>query len=352
MKTTFKETAAPRAYIGTYAKYNNGSLAGAWMTLTDYKNYDAFLAACKQIHRNEPDPEFMCQDVESMPDGVTLPEDFSRQDFEDVLTASREEEKSLNQEETEEQTAGTGHFRIVDYSEKALAVYGDTKEIKEQLKQLGGRFNSRLRDGAGWIFSKSKADQLQALLAGAPMEPVRNHAFTARKVDALVPYQENLKEWINLYMKEDEAYYLKNYYGAVKWTYQGKVYYHLIERESINTSFWFHDEGPNYDFYLKVTESEKYMQDYFLADNMNSYKDVDESRSCSFYYDESRGITYFDSWKARYELNESVEEIKAHIQEINKAMAAIRLAHEKRLHTYLKRWGINKLRFDTYWADR
>lgn len=30
---------------------------------------------------------------------------------------------------------------IVDYSGKAIAVFGDTKAIKEQLKELGGRFN-------------------------------------------------------------------------------------------------------------------------------------------------------------------------------------------------------------------
>jgi hypothetical protein len=35
-------------------------------------------------------------------------------------------------------------LEIVDYSEKAIAVFGDTKAIKEQLKGLGGRFNPSL----------------------------------------------------------------------------------------------------------------------------------------------------------------------------------------------------------------
>jgi ribonuclease BN (tRNA processing enzyme) len=52
----------------------------------------------------------------------------------------------------------TGDFIIVDYSEKAIAVFGDTRPIKDQLKALGGRFNPRLtHEGekqAGWIFSK------------------------------------------------------------------------------------------------------------------------------------------------------------------------------------------------------
>lgn len=57
---------------------------------------------------------------------------------------------------------------IVDYSEKAVAVFGDTKAIKDTLKQLGGRFNRALsRSGqkcAGWIFSKTKEAQLREAL--------------------------------------------------------------------------------------------------------------------------------------------------------------------------------------------
>ena len=62
----------------------------------------------------------------------------------------------------------TGDFIIVDYSEKALAVFGDTRPIKDLLKALGGRFNPKLtHEGtkkAGWIFSKSKEQELNNLL--------------------------------------------------------------------------------------------------------------------------------------------------------------------------------------------
>lgn len=57
-----------------------------------------------------------------------------------------------------------GSFEIVDYSEKAIAVVGDTKLVKDMLKQLGGRFNPRLTCGAGWIFPKTKESQLRASL--------------------------------------------------------------------------------------------------------------------------------------------------------------------------------------------
>ena len=58
--------------------------------------------------------------------------------------------------------------KIVDYSEKAIAVFGDTKPVKDALHALGGRFNARLtHDGqkrAGWIFQKTKEDEVRRLL--------------------------------------------------------------------------------------------------------------------------------------------------------------------------------------------
>lgn len=53
---------------------------------------------------------------------------------------------------------------IIDYSEKSFAVVGNTKEIKDDLKRLGGRFNFRLTCGAGWIFSKSKLEEVKQYL--------------------------------------------------------------------------------------------------------------------------------------------------------------------------------------------
>jgi|GEM_PF-1410167 hypothetical protein len=52
------------------------------------------------------------------------------------------------------------NLRIEDYSEKAIAVFGDTKPIKETLSKLGGRFNFRLVGGPGWVFPKTKKDEL------------------------------------------------------------------------------------------------------------------------------------------------------------------------------------------------
>lgn len=53
---------------------------------------------------------------------------------------------------------------IFDYSEKSFAVIGETKPLKDDLKKLGGRFNFRLKCGAGWIFPKTKIEEIKEFL--------------------------------------------------------------------------------------------------------------------------------------------------------------------------------------------
>lgn len=54
-------------YVGTYAKYNSGSIAGKWLDLEDYADREAFLEACRELHKDEIDPELMFQDFEGFP---------------------------------------------------------------------------------------------------------------------------------------------------------------------------------------------------------------------------------------------------------------------------------------------
>ncbi|MDH6310266.1 hypothetical protein M2451_003144 [Dysgonomonas sp. PFB1-18] len=57
-----------------------------------------------------------------------------------------------------------GGCTLVEYSAKAVAVFGETRAIKDELKAMGGRFNSRLtfngKKLAGWIFPKSQEQRL------------------------------------------------------------------------------------------------------------------------------------------------------------------------------------------------
>lgn len=69
----------------------------------------------------------------------------------------------------EKQEVKTGEVQIIDYSEKAFAVIGDTKPIKDKLSELGGKFNARLSCGPGWIFSKKRLDSVQRALSSKPV---------------------------------------------------------------------------------------------------------------------------------------------------------------------------------------
>ena len=42
-----------RVYVGTYGKYNNGSLFGAWLDLSDYADKEEFYEACRELHKDE-----------------------------------------------------------------------------------------------------------------------------------------------------------------------------------------------------------------------------------------------------------------------------------------------------------
>ena len=59
-----------KVYVGTYAKYNNGSLSGAWLDLSDYSDKEEFYEACRELHKDEEDAEYMFQDWENVPEGL------------------------------------------------------------------------------------------------------------------------------------------------------------------------------------------------------------------------------------------------------------------------------------------
>ena len=59
-----------RVYVGTYGKYNNGSLFGAWLDLSDYADKEEFYEACRELHKDEEDAEYMFQDWENVPENL------------------------------------------------------------------------------------------------------------------------------------------------------------------------------------------------------------------------------------------------------------------------------------------
>ena len=77
-------------YVGTYAKYNNGSIAGKWLDLTDYTDKEEFCKAANELHKDEADPELMFQDWEGIPGKFISESSLSDEffDYMDTITSS------------------------------------------------------------------------------------------------------------------------------------------------------------------------------------------------------------------------------------------------------------------------
>lgn len=60
----------PSVYVGTYGKYNDGSLCGLWLDLTTFDDCEDFVNFCKALHADEEDPELDAQDWECLPPGL------------------------------------------------------------------------------------------------------------------------------------------------------------------------------------------------------------------------------------------------------------------------------------------
>jgi len=74
---------------------------------------------------------------------------------------------------------------VSDYSEKSIKVEGSaTKDFLPEWKALGGRYNSKLKGGPGWIFSTKKKDKLLEVInnirAGEiePSDPLKSSTLS------------------------------------------------------------------------------------------------------------------------------------------------------------------------------
>ena len=347
--------ATTKCYVGTYGKYNSGSLAGAWLDLSNYENYAAFVAACRELHKNEREPEFMIQDWESLPDGFSSSEWINEQEFNDIKEAMQEDEKV--------------NLRIVDYSEKAIALVGDTKTIKEQLKQLGGRFNPKLSCGAGWVFPKSKLAEVQKFVEVGEMYKAEPKS---KKYEQLwADYKALL---VKAHGESRASEYLKDTSNLMR-AECGIII--AFRKERIKTEFCWADEGAPYEHYKQVHKTQESLQQYFLYENLRQYDNlIKELETRKREYSDIIPVFFEIEWCSMgklgyadgvhayrwYQMNESEQDPRTrdliHLMSDNEVKQAIailkeeRAKFEKRLNTYLKRYGTSKLHTWTYWADR
>lgn len=288
------------------------------------------------------------------------------------------------------------NFEIIDYSEKAIAVVGDTREIKESLKVLGGRFNPRLTCGAGWVFSKSKREAVESLQRGenpavakgakksckSQAEPIPGYFLTAEEREAFWVSEGETNKGLNML-----DYHIKTYPLAVRLS-DGRVIF--CERKGLETSFCF---GHGQNGITTDEESRKAFnsasvartsEDYFISENMKGIReDVAKAKGthkgsscfiddgCKYCYSYSvrpkegkkeQHIFFSDynkenlkTLERHYLHPDQFESLTLIEGEDRKRVVALYEAEEanrlRRVQTYLKRYGLSKLKTWTYLVD-
>jgi antirestriction protein len=162
-----------RVYVGTYAKYNSGSIEGKWLYLEDYADRDAFLAACAELHKDESDPELMFQDFEGFPKSYysesNVPAELwdwlelDENDRELLDVYQEHVDQSGTIEQAQENFAGT-FSNESDWAASILDDTGALQEIPENLRyyfdydayardaRMNGDVVFAHHDGDVWVF--------------------------------------------------------------------------------------------------------------------------------------------------------------------------------------------------------
>lgn len=142
-----------KIYVGTYSKYNNGSIEGKWLDLSDYSDKAEFIEACYELHKDESDPELMFQDYENIPEQFISESHIS----ESFWTYS----EAMNELSTEEAEA----FEIW--------VNNDSKDITSDIQSLiedfrdayCGHYSNGLEDYADQLIEEGVLGEIPKALA-------------------------------------------------------------------------------------------------------------------------------------------------------------------------------------------
>ena len=131
-----------RIYVGTYSKYNSGSLKGEWLDLEDYSCKQDFYEACAELHSDEVDPEYMFQDHEDIPK-FFIGESWIKDEFwssymdcnmdDEVKAAYVEAKEQWDEEDCE--SSYIGEFRsFTELAEYLVDEQGTLNDIPEHLR--------------------------------------------------------------------------------------------------------------------------------------------------------------------------------------------------------------------------
>lgn len=98
------------------------------------------------------------------------PEDFNIEETPVETPKSTKERtvKTSKESKAKEKETPKSNIQIEDYSDKAIAIFGDTWNIKDKLKEVGCKYNPSLKRGdkkqPGWIVGKKKREEIEKII--------------------------------------------------------------------------------------------------------------------------------------------------------------------------------------------
>lgn len=271
----------------------------------------------------------------------------------------------------------TDKFLIVDYSDKAVAVPDEySTALQDEFKLIGGRFNSRLKFGAGWIFSKVKhLENLKHLFAAYDLDFAN---VDLRDIVSDTNKDNDGKTTIKLLTNPEKQQAGINVNDMAMMLPGGEIV--RICREKINTEFCFGysdcGQGMTHEEASTMCDKARTDENYFISDNLDRLDWIIDKLQ----HPDKHGRSH--AWIANYytggkncwsiEFNNTPEDkpdwlgydektmynagtLKPVTDEYRVQLVEFynqaRQVREKRCRTYLKRYGLTKLRCWTYWAD-
>ena len=119
-------------YVGTYNKYNCGSLDGAWVDLESFNDESELMEFLYRLHADEAEPEFMVQDYMNFPRRF-YSESMNEHDFAELYEWLNldEEEREMCEEYWEEIDKSASVERITD----SLIYSGNSNDYFDELAE-------------------------------------------------------------------------------------------------------------------------------------------------------------------------------------------------------------------------
>ena len=114
----------PAVYVGTYAKYNDGSLFGMWVDMVKCGDYDTFMD-------DEEDPELMYQDYECFPGAWYSESGIDEDTFDKIMEYADMDEDDM--EAYEEFVDSFGNDSFDSFKERYMGKWDSEKDFAEHI---------------------------------------------------------------------------------------------------------------------------------------------------------------------------------------------------------------------------